>query len=297
MNIENIRCFISLAECLNFTKAAMKEHISQTTMSRKISVLEEELGVTLLYRDTREVHLTTAGNHFYAHAVKLLDLYDDAVTDVQKAQNIFQSELKIGIGTYEHVLLSGLLESYASRVKHMIKFSCQSAHGLVLAQDFIDGLFDLIICADQYENSLLASKVHSLGILPLHSEPYCLIIHKDSPMAAMDPVPLKELGTQTLITMRPDRADAVRKAFQNFFPFQSSLQVNSLNSKLVLVNAGLGFSWLPKYATQFDPCFKNIVIRKTLPPYHARATKLYYKKDSQNPAVIDFVNTIKKNGT
>ena len=38
MNIENIQCFISLAECLNFTRAAEREHITQTTMSHKISV-------------------------------------------------------------------------------------------------------------------------------------------------------------------------------------------------------------------------------------------------------------------
>ena len=49
MNIENIQCFISLAECLNFTRAAEREHITQTTMSHKISVLEKELGVKLLY--------------------------------------------------------------------------------------------------------------------------------------------------------------------------------------------------------------------------------------------------------
>ena len=50
MNIENIQCFISLAECLNFTRAAEWEHITQTTMSHKISVLEKELGVKQIGR-------------------------------------------------------------------------------------------------------------------------------------------------------------------------------------------------------------------------------------------------------
>ncbi|MFR8015952.1 MAG: LysR family transcriptional regulator [Clostridiaceae bacterium] len=44
MNLDNVKCFISLAECLNFTKAAEKEHMTQTSMSRKISGLEEESG-------------------------------------------------------------------------------------------------------------------------------------------------------------------------------------------------------------------------------------------------------------
>ena len=74
MNIETIRCFISLAECLNFTRAAAKEHITQTAMSRKISSLEKELDVVLLYRDTRQVELTVAGNEFYLKAQELLKL-------------------------------------------------------------------------------------------------------------------------------------------------------------------------------------------------------------------------------
>ena len=69
MNFDNIRCFISLAECLNFTRAAKKEHITQTAMSRKISALEKELDVYLVYRDTRQVELTAAGQDFYIRAI------------------------------------------------------------------------------------------------------------------------------------------------------------------------------------------------------------------------------------
>lgn len=68
MNLDNVKCFISLAECLNFTKAAEKEHMTQTSMSRKISGLEEELGVRLFYRDNHQVILTDAGSEFYVHA-------------------------------------------------------------------------------------------------------------------------------------------------------------------------------------------------------------------------------------
>ena len=75
MNLDNIRCFVTLAECLNFTRAAAKEHITQTTMSRKISALEKELDVVLLFRDTRQVELTAVGHEFHARAKELLRLY------------------------------------------------------------------------------------------------------------------------------------------------------------------------------------------------------------------------------
>lgn len=293
MNIENIRCFISLAECLNFTKAAMKEHITQTTMSRKISVLEEELGATLLYRDTREVHLTSAGSQFYSQAVELVNLYDRTVEQVQSAQQSFQSELKIGIGTYEHVLLNQLLEYYLTVSSHDITFNCQQEPGIALARDFIDGLFDIIICVDQYEQSHLSANVRSLGIIPLYNEPYFLVLHKDNPIAAHNPVPLTLLNDQTLITMRSDSPGNIRQTFREHFSFQKSLQVNSLNSKLVMINSGLGFSWVPRYAADFNPCYRNLVLRETAPPYRARKAKLYYRKDASNPATSDFINNVR----
>ena len=109
MNFDNIRCFISLAECLNFTRAAKKEHITQTAMSRKISALEKELDVYLVYRDTRQVELTAAGQDFYIRAKEIIHLYDDTVKQVQDIQSDFQSELRIGVGVYDHVLLNQFL--------------------------------------------------------------------------------------------------------------------------------------------------------------------------------------------
>lgn len=53
MNIDNIKSFIILAETLNFTKAAAKENITQTAMSRRINSIEEELEVLLFYRNNK----------------------------------------------------------------------------------------------------------------------------------------------------------------------------------------------------------------------------------------------------
>lgn len=51
MTIENLHCFVALAKELNFTKAAQRSHITQAAMSRKISSIEDELGIRLLDRN------------------------------------------------------------------------------------------------------------------------------------------------------------------------------------------------------------------------------------------------------
>lgn len=71
-------------------------------------------------------------------------------TDVQKDS---QSELKIGIGIYEHALLSKFMNSFMEKNKGKVKITCMEEHTLTLIQDFQDGLFDVILCNDSFLTS------------------------------------------------------------------------------------------------------------------------------------------------
>lgn len=62
MNFRKIEYFLSVAEYLNFSKAAEAIHISHQALSRQIRVLEEDLGAALFERSTSKVILTEAGS-------------------------------------------------------------------------------------------------------------------------------------------------------------------------------------------------------------------------------------------
>lgn len=61
MNDQQIRCFLAVAECMNFTAAAKKLYLSQAAISRNIASLERELGLSLFTRDSKTVTLLPAG--------------------------------------------------------------------------------------------------------------------------------------------------------------------------------------------------------------------------------------------
>ena len=61
MNDLQIRCFLEVAKCLNFTKAAKHLYISQSSISRQISSLENEWDLILFERNTKTVKLTGQG--------------------------------------------------------------------------------------------------------------------------------------------------------------------------------------------------------------------------------------------
>lgn len=295
MNIENIRCFISLAECLNFTRAAAKEHITQTAMSRKISALEKELDVVLLYRDTRQVALTTAGNEFYPKAKELIRLYDSTVKQVQNAQDYFLAELKLGVGVYDHVLLNQFLGQYVQSVREQkIKISCQQEPYPSLAKDFEERLLDVIISTDQYEEDLLSFNAPQLGCFTIYDEDWYLILHRDNPLSRLERVPVEELSSQTVITMHRGSREQVKRAFAAHFPLKETVFVNSFDTKLVMVNANLGVAFAPPFVFPVADRYTNIVLRKTIPPYHARIFRVYYWKDNPNPVVHDFIRQLRQ---
>lgn len=289
MNIENIRCFISLAECLNFTRAAAKEHITQTAMSRKINSLEKELDVVLLYRDTRQVELTTAGREFYGKAKDLIKMYDITVKQVQNAQSDFQAELKLGVGVYEHVLLNRFLGNYVSNPMRRFKISCQQAPYPALAKDFEDRLIDIIICTDQFMGELLSYNADQLECFPVYEKDWYLVVHRDNPLAKLDVVPIELLSSQSLLSMQRGSLEQVREVFHPYFPMKDCMFVNSFDTKLVMVNANLGVAFAPPFIFPVADRYQNIVLKNTSPPYNARKFYAYCWRDNLNPLVHNFM--------
>ncbi len=73
MTLEQIKNFIALADFRNFTKAAERNFISQSSLSRSVASLENSLGIKLLERDTRYVTLTQAGEYLREEGNRILD--------------------------------------------------------------------------------------------------------------------------------------------------------------------------------------------------------------------------------
>lgn len=79
VNTQQMRYFMELAKCLNFTRAAANLYVAQPTLSQQIAELEAQLGVSLFIRNSRSVSLTPAGKILY-------DAYPDIVAKVQQVQ-------------------------------------------------------------------------------------------------------------------------------------------------------------------------------------------------------------------
>jgi DNA-binding transcriptional LysR family regulator len=76
MELRHLRCFITVAEELHFSRAAERLNIEQSPLSRTIKQLENNLGVRLLERTPRGARLTWAGQVFLEDARRVLLAFD-----------------------------------------------------------------------------------------------------------------------------------------------------------------------------------------------------------------------------
>lgn len=96
MNIQQLESFLQVAENLNFARAADCLNITQSSVSRQIRALEEELDTKLFDRTTRTVVLTSDGIIFLEHAKQILSQLKIATAKIQHHTNAHMQTLTIG---------------------------------------------------------------------------------------------------------------------------------------------------------------------------------------------------------
>ena len=82
MDFRVLQYFVTVAQELNFTRAAEKLQMSQPPLSNQIRALEEELGVQLFIRGKRRLTLTDAGTLLFQRSVQMLELAEKTRRDI-----------------------------------------------------------------------------------------------------------------------------------------------------------------------------------------------------------------------
>ncbi len=93
--IDAMRAFVTVVAEGTFTRAAERLDLSPQLVSKYVSQLEERLGVRLLNRTTRKVHLTEAGTRYTPHAQQVLDDIDDMESALGELQEGARGRLRV----------------------------------------------------------------------------------------------------------------------------------------------------------------------------------------------------------
>lgn len=100
MNNLQINCFLAAAETLNFTAAAEKLFFTQQAVSKSISNLERELGVTLFERDHKSLSITRAGEYYALLFSKHLSRMDEVRKDLSARYQHMVQHMALGYSAW-----------------------------------------------------------------------------------------------------------------------------------------------------------------------------------------------------
>ncbi|WP_112818828.1 MULTISPECIES: LysR family transcriptional regulator [unclassified Rhizobium] len=137
-----LKTFLLAAEKRNFAQVARELDMTPAAVTRAIAALEDDLGVQLFVRTTRQVSLTTDGAVFAAQIQPAVEALENARKDVKNAHKSDQGRLRISAPTWlGKTILTPILSGFRERYPKM-SFEVSLSDGLV---NIIDDDYDLAI--------------------------------------------------------------------------------------------------------------------------------------------------------
>ena len=224
-----LRSFVAVADCQNFTRAAERLHLTQSTVSQQVRRLEESLGCQLLDRDQRRVVATVEGERLLAYARRILALHEEA-SDVLINQ---RGEEVLRLGVPEDFAAERLMPmlSRFGRDYPAVRLEVTSGLGPELQRQFRRGEFDLL---------LVKQMGHSDDCVASWPEPLCWVDSLRQPALGRDPLPLVAFPVGGLY-----RQEMLHHLEVGGWPWRIAYSSASLASVCSAVAAGLGISLLP----------------------------------------------------
>ncbi len=224
-----LRSFVAVVDCANFTRAAERLHLTQSTVSQQVRRLEESLDCQLLDRDQRRVVATAEGERLLGYARRILALNEEA-SDVLLHQ---QSEGVLRLGVPEDFAAERLMPllSRFGQDHPGVRLEVTSGLGPELTRLYRRGEFDLLLVKQ------MGASDDCLASWP---EPLCWVDSRTTPAFGRDPLPLVAFPVGGLY-----RHEMLHHLEVGGWRWRIGYSSASLASVCSAVAAGLGISLLP----------------------------------------------------
>ncbi|MDO6824149.1 LysR family transcriptional regulator [Marinobacter sp. 1_MG-2023] len=265
MEIRWLEDFMALARARHFSRAAELQHVSQPTFSRRIKLLEEAMGATLINRQTLPLSLTPAGERFF----ELCQRVTRDVREVRGQIAELEAEVhaRISVGSTQG-LFSHFYQRWASEAGVADRLQLNLKATSWVGERFLDALdggeCDLVLCywhkdlpwgdrlaRGEYESITLAREwLVPVSVATDSGEPRFPL-----PGAEGQTVPLIAYHSRGFLQSAIEAHLARGGESVNLLPLNENTQSASIKA---LVKQGFGMGWLPSRMTEKSEHFGSL---------------------------------------
>ena len=263
-----LRCFVAVAEELNFRRAAERLNMTQPPLSRQIQLLEHAVGEALFERSNRAVRLTSAGESFLASAGDILQRAEHAAMMARQAARGEAGDVALGFVPSAAIDFVPRLVSEVRRTLPHVTVKPTEMMSYEINQALLSGRLDLGLTRTARRHAEIEST-------QMVNEPFVLAVPADHPLAQKAQPVLRDLDEMPFVGYSADRGGFLREMLGAVFASegvtpQIVLEVSQTISVLALVNRGLGLALVPKSAQTVR--MANLAYRDIDTPDQLRST-------------------------
>lgn len=288
MDLRQLRYLVALAEELHFTRAAQREHIAQPALSQQIRRLEQELGLELVHRTTRQVALTEAGELLVARARRILGELDVARTEMGQLAGLRTGHVTVGtMHTMGPIDVSLVLATFHQRypgVELTVREQSSEELAEMLRADELDLAF--LSVTDRIDR-------HALGLRQLVSEELAVILPPRHHLAGRRRIRMAELAGEQFISYREGaRLRELLVAAGTHAGFDPEVKLESNESLRIrrLVARGMGVAILPRSDAEAPGA--EVAVAALIAPVLRRDITLAWREDRRHPPAASVFLTL-----
>jgi DNA-binding transcriptional LysR family regulator len=197
MDVRPLLYFATVARLKSFTRAGEHLHITQPTISKLIRNLEDELGVTLLDRSTKQVRLTDAGAALLGQAEQILGALEHLTENLSDVMNLRKGTVRIGLPPMAGAhFFPGVLARFHAQYPG-INLRLVEDGAKKIEEAVSDGSLDLGVI-------VLPTDEERFGQVPFGGSNLKVVVSPGHSLAGRDSIALKELQHEPFILFRED---------------------------------------------------------------------------------------------
>lgn len=236
MRISQLRSFATIAQLENLSQAAEYLHVSQSSLSKSLALLEEEMGASLFTRNGRKLILNAAGARMQEFSLMVLQELEYAKDDIRLLSTGAEVRLKIGTAGG----IDRLSECIAAFRKEHPGTEFELS-GNIEGEEYLDiNEYDMLIYPDGREYEKYTG-------YPLYEEHYLLAVPAEHPLAGLPLVRLRALSGQDVIFLRTGRNRVeypfrICGALALTFSSQIFADSREIHRQLIAEGVGVGFA-------------------------------------------------------
>jgi len=290
MQIETLKVFCDLVESRSFSRAAVRNFITQSAVSQQVKNLETKFETQLLRRDGKAVSTTPAGRIFYERSRTILDSFEHMQLEMKSIGQDMAGSVRVAtiysVGLHEmSVVIKTFLKIYPKVNLHV-----EYSKGSQVYEDCLRGAVDLGVVTYPEPRK-------GLRIISLPADKLVLICSPDHPLARRHHVDIRKLNGQTYVAW--EKGVASRRALDRIFQ-EHEIRVNvvmefdNIETIKRSVEIGAGVSIVPLLSVQKEVQTGSLVqVFFNEKTFYRQLGAIVRSKQALSPAAHKFIELMK----